>query len=386
MTGSPPLHRPKVCHIIHDGSIHGGGATFSLLYFPAYRADFDTFVITGREGGLSEKLQERGVRTLTLPMERPWKCLLSWPRLWNILRRERPDVVVVHGQWGGFFGAVAARWAGVGIVIYYTHFPSFYTDWDWHRLIRNRLAESVTCRCSTRIVCLSSAGRYQYLIRRLAPEIKLVHIPNGLDPAVLTDTVDPALFRQELDLPADNTDPVVVTVGRLADQKRIDWLLEAWALVESQSPRARLAIVGTGPEEAALRRQAGELGLQRCHFLGARPQGYRYFRAADAGVICSLFEGHPLALLEAMFLACPMIGTIVDGIGETIVDGATGFLVPPGDPPALAGAILRMLADPARARQMGEAGRLRAHELYHFDAVLPRQIQLVKDELQRASR
>lgn len=377
--------RPKVCHVIHDGSGFGGGATFSLAYFPSYNTEFETFAITGRDGDLAERLRAQGVRTFALSMDRPWKCLFSWPALWNILRRERPDVVIVHGQWGGFFGAVAARLARIPILIYYTHFPSFYADWDLKRVIRNRIAESVTCRCAMRVACLSLAGRYQYLMRRFTDEDKFVHVPNGLDPSKLTERIDRATLNGELGLPPGNQDPVVVSVGRLAFQKRIDVLLRAWALVENETPHGRLVIVGTGPDEDALQRLARELHLHRCYFLGARPQGYRYFQAADLGVICSLFEGQPLALIEAMFLACPMIGTNVDGIGETIIDSVTGLLVPPADAPALAKAILALLAEPERARQMAEAGRLRAHELYHSYKILARQIQLVKDELTQAS-
>jgi glycosyltransferase involved in cell wall biosynthesis len=376
--------RPKVCHIIHDGSEYGGGATFSLAYFPAYKTQFDTFVITGRDGTLAEKLTARGVRTLTLPMERPWRCVLSWPKLWAILRRERPDVVVVHGQWGGFFGALAARQAGIKVIIYITHFPSFYADWDLPRVIRNRIAEELTCRWVTKVVCLSSAGRYQYLLRRLAPESKLLHIPNGLDPSALTEKLPRATLREEMGLPADNDDPIVMSVSRLAYQKRIDWLLRAWAIVQTRNPRARLVIVGSGPEEQALHDLARELKLERCHFLGARPHGYRYFEAADCGVICSMFEGHPLALIEAMFVSCPMIGTVADGIGETILDSTTGLLARPADPPALAEAILTMLADPARAREMAEAGRRRAYEFYHFDRILEQQLQLIWSELKRS--
>jgi glycosyltransferase involved in cell wall biosynthesis len=286
---------------------------------------------------------------------------------------------VVHGQWGGFFGSLAARAAGIRPVVYYTHFPSFYTDWDLLRTVRNRIAESVTCRRVSKIVCLSSAGRYQYLLRRLADETKLLHIPNAIDPGHLRQTLSPDELRRELGVTTD--EPVVVSVGRLADQKRIDWLLRAWAVVEAQTPRGWLAIVGDGPEENALHQLAKKLGLRRCRFLGSRADGYRYFQAANFGVICSLFEGHPLALLEAMFLGCPMIGTNVDGIGETIVDGETGLLVPPADPAALARAILELLGDPARARNMGEAVRRRAEEFYRADKILPRQLQVVRDVL-----
>jgi glycosyltransferase involved in cell wall biosynthesis len=316
-------------------------------------------------------------------MARPWRNLLSLPKLERMLREEQPDAVIVHGQWGGFFGAIAARLAGVRVLFYYTHFPSFYTDWDLGRVVRNRIAEGVTCRLSTKIICQSQAGRYQYLLRRLADESKLVCIPNCMDPSALTQTFTRAELLQEMNL-AGTDEPIVVSVSRLADQKRIDLLLRAWALVEARSPRGWLAIVGGGPEEAALRGLASELGLRRCRFLGPRRDGYRYFRAADLGVITSLFEALSLALIEAMFLGCAMVGTNVDGVGEAMVDRESGLLVPPADPPALAGAILQLMSDPATTRRMGEAARRRAGELYDAVQVLPRQLQLLREELQKA--
>jgi glycosyltransferase involved in cell wall biosynthesis len=375
------MKRPKICHIIHDGSGGGGGATFALAYFPAYNADFETVVITGKDGNLAERLRAHGVRTVTLSMSRPWRCLLSWPRLWKIVRKEKPDAVIVHGQWGGFFGSLAARLAGVKTLLYYTHFPSFYTDWDLFRVIRNRIAEEVTCRLVSRVVCLSQAGRYQYLLRRFTSDSKFIHISNGLDPAALTENLERDLLLREMSPAAQPEDPIVVSVGRLADQKRIDLLLRAWAVVESRAPHARLAIVGYGPDEKELNALARKLDLQRCRFLGGQPNGYAYFRAAHCGVICSMYEGQPLALIEAMFVGCPMVGTAVDGIAETIVHGVTGLLVPPADPEALAQAILTLLADPARAREMGVAARHRAGELYHFNRILRQQLDLLKSEL-----
>jgi glycosyltransferase involved in cell wall biosynthesis len=375
------LPRPKVCHLMHDGSSSGGGATFAVTSFPAYVEEFDTFAIVGRDGDLAERLRRLGVRSVTLPMERPWRSLLSWPRLWKILQEERPDLIVVHGQWGGFFGAVAARAAKIGRIVYYTHFPSFYTDWDLARTIRNRIAESVTCRLATMIVCVGRASRYQYLLRRLADESKLIYLPNSVRPEALSATLDRTGLLRDLGLPHESTEPVAVSVSRLADQKRIDWLLRAWAQVEARSARGRLAIVGDGPEGGALRRLAADLRLTRCHFLGPQREGYRYFGAANFGVISSLFEGLPLAPIEAMFLGCAMIGTDVNGIRELIDHGKTGLLVPPGEPVALADAILELMADPERTRRMGAAARVRAEADYDAKEVLPRQLQLVREML-----
>jgi glycosyltransferase involved in cell wall biosynthesis len=377
--------RPKICHLIHEASSHGGGGTLALTYFPAYSGRFDTFVICGRQGDLADKLRQRGLRTLTLGMERIWRMALIWPALVAILRREKPDALIVHGQWGGMFGTLAARTAGVPVILYYAHFPSFWTDWDLGRIIRNRLTESVTCRFATRVVCLSPSSRYQFLMRHLVSEDKVVCIPNAVEPPAPLNEAERSRMRQELDLPDEKEGPTVVSISRLADQKRIDWLLRAWALVEASGTRAQLVVVGGGREEKALHQLARQLQLKRCRFLGPRSEAFRYYQLADLGVICSMFEALSLALIEAMFCGCPMVGTAVDGIADLIDSGRTGLLVAPGDPPALAKAILEMLADPKRAREMAAAARDRAYEHYQFKQVAEQQIALLQDSVAHKS-
>jgi glycosyltransferase involved in cell wall biosynthesis len=373
--------RPKVCHIIHDGKSQSGGGTLSISYFPPYLAEFDTIAIAGNNGDIADDLRAAGVRTFTLAMDRPWRAVLTWPSLWNILRREKPDAVILHGQWAGLFGALAARAAGVPVIFYYAHFPSFYTDWDVLRTVRNRLAEGITCRLVTKVVCLSHASRQQYLVRRLAEEEKLVYIPNAASPVPLLDAAARQALRRELDLPEEKEGPLVISVSRLTDQKRLDWLLRAWKTVEASGTNAQLILVGGGVLESELRELAEQLGLKRYKFLGPRSAGRRYYEVADLGVISSMYEALSLSLIEAMFSGCPMVGTAVDGIAELIDSGRTGLLVPPADPPALAEAIVALLKDPARARSMGEAAREDANRFYRLETTIQRQIKLLKDEL-----
>ncbi len=369
---------PKVVHIIHE-SRGGGGMSIALSYFHRYLPHFETVAITGNLGSLPEQLRAQGVRTHALPLDRVRTALFSIPQIAAVLLREKPDLMIIHGQWGGFCGAVAAWLAGIKRVLYFTGMPCFYTDWDLLRIIRNRLVEAITCSIATRVVCLSNAGRYQYLLRRLAPEEKLLHIPNGVDVEAIQPVADKSALRRELHLPVDV--PLVVSVGRLEDQKRVDWLVQAWKEVETQCPTAHLVIVGEGRDRGGLEHLARSLNLQRCHFLGAQPAGYRYFQAADAGVITSLFEGHPVALLEAMAAGCPMVGTAADGIPETIVDGVTGVCVPLDVPTAIAEKLILLLQDSVLRENMGRAACERVKKEYALDSVSEQQIRLAQEIL-----
>jgi glycosyltransferase involved in cell wall biosynthesis len=156
-------------------------------------------------------------------------------------------------------------------------------------------------------------------------------------------------------------------VGRLRIRKGVEVLLEALRELRGGHPGARLRIAGDGEHRAALERRADELGLREAvSFLGSC-DGARVrtlLRGAAALAVPSIYEGMPLVVLEAMDAGVPVVASAVSGIPEVVVGGETGWLVPPEDPEALAGALAEVLGDSAEARRRGEAGRRRVEERY----------------------
>jgi glycosyltransferase involved in cell wall biosynthesis len=157
-------------------------------------------------------------------------------------------------------------------------------------------------------------------------------------------------------------------VGRLRIRKGVEVLLEALAeLARRGRGTPPLLIAGDGEHRGALERKTAELGLgERVRFLGRRGAAdvQRLLRQARALVVPSIYEGMPLVVLEAMEAALPVVASRVSGIPEVVMDGETGWLVPPEDPEALAAALEELLADPEEARRRGEAGRRRVEDLY----------------------
>ncbi|HKI04586.1 MAG TPA: glycosyltransferase family 4 protein [Thermoanaerobaculia bacterium] len=159
-------------------------------------------------------------------------------------------------------------------------------------------------------------------------------------------------------------------VGRLRIRKGVEVLLEALRDLRRRFPRAVLRIAGNGEHRGRLERKVAELGLEGAvSFLGTRDAAAvrTLLKGAAALVVPSTYEGMPLVVLEAMAAGVPVVASRVSGIPEVVVDGGnggTGWLVPPEDPAALAGALAEVLADPAAARRRGEAGRRRVEELY----------------------
>ncbi|HZC19474.1 MAG TPA: glycosyltransferase, partial [Rubrobacteraceae bacterium] len=166
-------------------------------------------------------------------------------------------------------------------------------------------------------------------------------------------------------------------IGRLVPRKGVDTLVEALALL-SRHLDARLVIVGGEPgaegsaEVARLSALARKLKVKkRVTFTGSRPQQdlYRYYGAADAAVTVPHYEPFGMTPLETMACGVPVVGSRVGGIKTSVVDGETGYLVPPKDPKALADRLLRLLTDGALRERMGLAGRRRMEEHYTWERI-----------------
>jgi glycosyltransferase involved in cell wall biosynthesis len=151
---------------------------------------------------------------------------------------------------------------------------------------------------------------------------------------------------------------LIATVGRLVEAKGHRYLIESAKPVLSRFPDAHFLIIGDGELRTELERQAAQLEVaEHVHFLGTRKEVAGLLAAADLFVLPSLWEGLPMALLEAMAAAKPIVSTAVAGTDETIISGQTGLVVPPRDSLALAEGISHLLREPAEAQAMGQAAR-----------------------------
>ena len=189
----------------------------------------------------------------------------------------------------------------------------------------------------------------------------------------VSNGVDTRLFRPLTESPPDVDRPLtVIHVGRLGYEKRVSMLLRAFWLLLQNHPQSRLVIVGDGPEAGKLREEARGLGISdHVRFLGhishdALPALYR---SADVFATASNIETEGLVVLEAMACGLPVVGVDAAALPDAIQDGTTGFLTPPGDVPALAQALARLISAPELRERMGKASREQAeHHSLHFTA------------------
>lgn len=260
------------------------------------------------------------------------------------------DVVHLHSSKAGGVGRVALR---------SMRRPpgSAFTPHGWSWLVGGRAApayrtvERALAGVTDRVVCVSddelAAGRD--VLGRAAPRATVIE--NG---------VDVERFSPDGPVAERGDERLVVCVGRLARQKGQDVAVEALALVDD--PGVRLRLIGDGPDRDALAARAAALGLgDRVELVGPVAEPAPHLRAADVVLVPSRWDGLSLSLLEAMASGAAIVATKVDG---SSVVGDAGVVVAPDDPPALAAAVDRLLADPDERARLGAAARARAVERF----------------------
>jgi colanic acid/amylovoran biosynthesis glycosyltransferase len=277
------------------------------------------------------------------------------------LAQLRPRLIHAHFGRGGALALPIARALKLPLVV--TFHGGDATKESHHR---QRFVPTVFQRRSTElqreaalIICVSEYIR-EVLLARGFPEAKLKVIRYGVEPEPRRP-------------PPPAVRPYLLFVGRFVEKKGIGHLLDAMRMLESEGAAVDLTLIGDGPMSEGLRRQA--VGLANVRFLGWLPnqEVRRVMQGALAICVPSIVaksgdtEGLPHVVLEAMAAAAPVIGSYVAGIPEAVKDEENGFLVPPGDPPAIAAAARRLLGDPALRSRMGLAGRKLATEC--FDAI-----------------
>jgi glycosyltransferase involved in cell wall biosynthesis len=211
-----------------------------------------------------------------------------------------------------------------------------------------------------RIICISEAIRAQ-LVADGVPASKLVVIPSGVDTRRFAGARPAPHFRRSLGIPASHL--VIGTVAALADHKDYPTLLRAARLVLDKEPDISFVAVGDGPLHKEATDLARELGLgKRFLFLGFREDVGCLLKVFDIFVLASKTEGLGTSVLDAQALGLPVAACRAGGIPEIVTDRETGLLVPPGDPPALAAALLELARDPELREALGARAKKAVQE------------------------
>ncbi len=303
--------------------------------------------------------QQRGIPSHSLAINR--RRLGSLRALMSLLSELRPDVIVTHSSTDTWLVSVGTRLMRRRPAVVRTRHLGFQVG----RSVLNRWLYG---RAVDFVVTTGEATR-QMLIKTLhiAPH-RVASIPTGIDTAKFAPG-DKSYARKVTNIGPGGT-PVIGIVATLRSGKAHRFLVQA--LTDSRLSSARLVIVGDGPQEAALRKQVTELGLDsRVIFAGRQQDVVPWFNAFDIFVLPSTaIEGAPQVVMQAMACGIPLVTTPVGAIPELVRDGETGLFVPPGDAKALADAIARLVEDHDLATRLAAAGRRHAEHKFAIAAML----------------
>jgi glycosyltransferase involved in cell wall biosynthesis len=380
--------------IISRMNIGGPAVHVVLLNAGLNPQKYDCLLVTGSEGASEGSLRDLAesshLRLEVLPeLGReisPRSDLVTLFKLYRLMRRERPHIVHTHTAKAGFVGRIAARLAGVPIVLHTFHGHVFHGYFSPAKTRLFLLIERLGARLSTRIITISPRLREEIAHFGVTGSERIEVIPLGFDlEAFVSQPRAIGDFRRALSFPEDAK--LVGSVGRLVPIKNIPLLLEAAALARQQNPAIRVVIVGDGELRAELQARAEVMGLEDAVvFAGWRRDLASVYADLDVVVISSDNEGTPASLIEAMATGCPVVATRVGGVPDLIADGETGRLVPPGDRAALARALLALFQEPERTAHMAELARRRVLERHQAKRLVADIDRLYRELLAAAGR
>jgi glycosyltransferase involved in cell wall biosynthesis len=369
--GAPPAAHPvKVAHVASvDLSLR-----FLLLNQLASLRDAG-YAVTGisASGPHVQALQERGIPHIPVRLTRaitPVADLAALWRLYRVMRRERFTIVHCHTPKAELLGQLAARLAGVPIVVdTFRGVPDRAERGRLRRWLIAAMARLAAARADL-VLCQRQEAMDALLRQGLCPPDRVALLGNGIDIERFSraglNPHDVEMAREELGIKPSQ--PVIGFVGRLVREKGILDLLAAMREVRRRVPDAQLIVVGpTDPDKPdavtpATARRAGD--GKGAIFTGLRTDMPTLYALMDVFVLPSMRESFPRAPMEACAMGVPCVLTDIPGCREVVDPNRNGLLVPIGSPPAIADAIVTLLTNRDLADRMGRAARLKAIESF----------------------
>ena len=346
------LSRLKTAFVIDDLGFGGAQRQLSILVEALARAgEPRVFCLSQSTRPYAERIRAAGVEVVVAPRFRGFDL-----RRLNYLTRalDDMDIDVVHGflDAANVYAWTAARQSGRPCVLSLRNERLRLTGFRrWMLCLALRRADFV--------IANSKAGR-RFLIDDMSiPRERVTVVPNAVPASSLS---------HPLSAPES---PVIGFVGRLDPQKRVGLLVDAFALVAADLPRARLVIVGAGPEQSSLVDRVGQLGIQDLvQFTGLVEDVYQRMAGFSCLALPSAYEGFPNVAMEAVGMGVPVVATPVGDVEDIVLDGRTGYLITERSPRALADLLVRAVTDKGLRQRTSQEGPALVKADYSVDSAV----------------
>ena len=359
----------RIFHLIK--SLGRGGAEVllgeGLGYADRSRFQYGYGYFLPWKNALVPSLEKGGASVVCFNRRHFPSMLISTRRVAQFLKEWGADLIHCHLPLAGVIGRLAARSASIPVVYTEHNVMERYHPWT-------RRLNLMTWKMQDQVVAVSREVG-DSIRSHAGTSVPVLVVQNGVPVDSFVPSMEQrASIRRELAIPEES--PVVGMVAVFRPQKDLKRWLESARLIRNAFPSAHFLMVGDGPLMKEVRATAEDLRLADVtHFVGLQPEIRPYLSAMDAYMSSSLFEGLPLSLLEAMAMKLPVVATSVGGVPEVIVDGRTGYIVPPGSPEMLAEKICLLLSNEQMRHDFGLAGRSVIEERFSMN----RMVQQLED-------
>ena len=359
------MNKIRVMHVIEDLGVGGLERVVVTICRNIDRSRFEPSVLVLRGSGVLEaELAHSKVEVIDIGGAPGKGDYFAFRKVAREARKRRIDVFHTHNSLPLFDAFAAARLSGVRGHVHTDHARNFPDK------LRYMIAEHFVSYFLDEIVAVSDDTKKNLVYYEKISPSRITVIPNGIDSDRFMQPIDVAAVRRAIGI---SSGPVIGLAARLTEQKGVIYLLQAAAQLRAQCPGLQVVIAGAGNQEESLKRATAQLGIAGAvHFLGMRLDVPELVRAFDVYVIPSIWEGLPIALLEAFAAGTPVVASNVGGVGKVIRHRESGSLVPPRDPAALAAELAHVLGQPELRRKYSEMARRTFEESYSAEAMTRR--------------
>ncbi|MDD3155056.1 MAG: glycosyltransferase family 4 protein [Victivallaceae bacterium] len=356
----------KICHIITRMIVGGAQENTLLTIADHVRKGHQVTLVTGfspgREGKLLENVDFPEFEIVTIPSLirelSPMQDLKAYRELVRFFRERQFDVVHTHSSKAGILGRIAARRAGVPVVVHTVHGQAFHPYEKFYRNAIYIASEWLAAKFCDRIYAVAQAMIDSSVAAHVAPREKYRVVYSGMDTRRFAAAQPSEELRASLGIPPDV--PVVAALARLFPLKGYEFLIPAAADICKRFPKTRFLVIGDGPMRAELDEKIAQYGLtDHFVFAGLVPPEKVADYLALSDLLChlSLREGLPRSAVQSLASGRPVVAFRLDGTPEVVRNDQTGFCVTPESVPEVVAAVCTLLEDEELRRRLGENGR-----------------------------